>query len=73
MIFLEPEIIVKYHGGNQMTKLQGHVLLFGSLNKIQDVMLEYLKHEKYQRKNAVNHTHCLQKVDSGQKEHRQLD
>jgi len=56
-----------------MTKLQGHVLLFGSLNKIQDVMLEYLKHEKYQRKNAVNHTHCLQKVDSGQKEHRQLD
>lgn len=56
-----------------MTKLQGHVLLFGSLNKIQDVMLEYLKHEKYQRKNADNHTHCLQKVDSGQKEHRQLD
>ena len=50
MIFLEPEIIVKYHGGNQMTKLQDHVLLFGSLNKIQDVMLQYLKHEKYQRK-----------------------
>ena len=36
-----------------MTKLQGHVLLFGSLNKIQDVMLEYLKHEKYQRKMPI--------------------
>ena len=26
------------------------MLLFGSLNKIQDILLEYLKHEKYQRK-----------------------
>jgi len=34
--FLEPEIIVKKTQRKPETKLQGHVLLFGSLNKIQD-------------------------------------